>query len=191
MRFIDTVAYDSRGKKRIRSTVLRTFAQCCSGKDGSAIGRMADRLSALASNDRRFGVLRFPSAERRGSAGRLDGFLRDDRSLWPVRHAGIADPANAAKEYRRQSDAESRWSRCSSFNPRSGDRPRPRNGRSNAKSRSRRSGFSHRNLWCPGPESNRHALRRGILSPLRLPISPPGHAVFLNKGRTRRNVQIE
>src|SRR5690606_8402260 len=29
--------------------------------------------------------------------------------------------------------------------------------------------------WCPGPESNRHALRRGILSPLRLPISPPGH----------------
>lgn len=30
------------------------------------------------------------------------------------------------------------------------------------------------NLWCPGPESNRHALRRGILSPLRLPISPPG-----------------
>ena len=29
-------------------------------------------------------------------------------------------------------------------------------------------------LWCPGPESNRHALRRGILSPLRLPISPPG-----------------
>jgi hypothetical protein len=31
-----------------------------------------------------------------------------------------------------------------------------------------------RALWCPGPESNRHALRRGILSPLRLPISPPG-----------------
>lgn len=29
--------------------------------------------------------------------------------------------------------------------------------------------------WCPGPESNRHASRRGILSPLRLPISPPGH----------------
>jgi hypothetical protein len=29
-------------------------------------------------------------------------------------------------------------------------------------------------VWCPGPESNRHALRRGILSPLRLPISPPG-----------------
>jgi S-sulfo-L-cysteine synthase (O-acetyl-L-serine-dependent) len=28
--------------------------------------------------------------------------------------------------------------------------------------------------WCPGPESNRHAFRRGILSPLRLPISPPG-----------------
>ena len=32
-----------------------------------------------------------------------------------------------------------------------------------------------RKPWCPGPESNRHALRRGILSPLRLPISPPGH----------------
>jgi hypothetical protein len=29
-------------------------------------------------------------------------------------------------------------------------------------------------LWCPGPESNRHSFRRGILSPLRLPISPPG-----------------
>lgn len=32
-------------------------------------------------------------------------------------------------------------------------------------------------LWCPGPESNRHALRRGILSPLRLPISPPGQVL--------------
>ncbi len=31
--------------------------------------------------------------------------------------------------------------------------------------------------WCPGPESNRHALRRGILSPLRLPISPPGRVI--------------
>src|SRR5690606_316908 len=28
--------------------------------------------------------------------------------------------------------------------------------------------------WCPRPESNRHALRRGILSPLRLPIPPLG-----------------
>ena len=28
---------------------------------------------------------------------------------------------------------------------------------------------------CPGPESNRHGIRsRGILSPLRLPIPPPG-----------------
>ena len=34
--------------------------------------------------------------------------------------------------------------------------------------------FSHFELWCPGPESNRHALRRRILSPLRLPIPPPG-----------------
>ena len=31
-------------------------------------------------------------------------------------------------------------------------------------------------IWCPGPESNRHGvLHRGILSPLRLPIPPPGH----------------
>src|SRR5690606_36093038 len=28
--------------------------------------------------------------------------------------------------------------------------------------------------WCPRPDSNRHALRRGILSPLRLPIPPLG-----------------
>ena len=28
--------------------------------------------------------------------------------------------------------------------------------------------------WCPGSDSNRHASRRGILSPLRLPVSPPG-----------------
>ena len=28
--------------------------------------------------------------------------------------------------------------------------------------------------WCPGRDSNPHASRRGILSPLRLPISPPG-----------------
>jgi aromatic amino acid transport protein AroP len=31
--------------------------------------------------------------------------------------------------------------------------------------------------WCPGPDSNRHALRRGILSPLRLPVSPPGQVL--------------
>jgi hypothetical protein len=29
-------------------------------------------------------------------------------------------------------------------------------------------------LWCPEPESNRYGLRRGILSPLCLPISPSG-----------------
>ena len=30
--------------------------------------------------------------------------------------------------------------------------------------------------WCPGPDSNRHGKSsRGILSPLRLPIPPPGH----------------
>jgi hypothetical protein len=29
--------------------------------------------------------------------------------------------------------------------------------------------------WCPGPDSNRHGISRGILSPLRLPVPPPGH----------------
>ena|SRR5579883_808035 len=34
--------------------------------------------------------------------------------------------------------------------------------------------------WCPGPDSNRHEpIRvRRILSPLRLPISPPGHCLL-------------
>ncbi len=32
----------------------------------------------------------------------------------------------------------------------------------------------HDVLWCPESDSNRHALRRGILNPLRLPISPSG-----------------
>src|SRR5260221_2380812 len=31
--------------------------------------------------------------------------------------------------------------------------------------------------WCPGPESNRHALRRGIFLPLRL--SPPELPLFV------------
>ena len=40
---------------------------------------------------------------------------------------------------------------------------------------------------CPGPESNRHGdvIYRGILSPLRLPISPPGRfldVLFTNRG---------
>jgi hypothetical protein len=35
------------------------------------------------------------------------------------------------------------------------------------------------NEWCLGPESNRHALRRRILSPLRLPISPPRQVLLL------------
>jgi aromatic amino acid transport protein AroP len=38
-------------------------------------------------------------------------------------------------------------------------------------------------IWCPGPDSNRHALRRGILSPLRLPVSPPGLVVSAAKMR--------
>ncbi|VTR64667.1 hypothetical protein DESC_240058 [Desulfosarcina cetonica] len=33
--------------------------------------------------------------------------------------------------------------------------------------------------WCPGPESNRHEVKlRGILSPLRLPIPPPGRWIL-------------
>ena len=49
-------------------------------------------------------------------------------------------------------------------------------------------------LWCPGPESNRYGTitRRRILSPLCLPISPPGHAAEVNLQRvvsaTRRQV---
>lgn len=36
-------------------------------------------------------------------------------------------------------------------------------------------GYLLLSLWCPGPESNRHGrLSRGILSPLRLPVPPPG-----------------
>ena len=32
-------------------------------------------------------------------------------------------------------------------------------------------------MWCPGPDLNRHDLNgRGILSPLCLPISPPGRS---------------
>src|SRR6266480_6630387 len=36
-------------------------------------------------------------------------------------------------------------------------------------------------LWCPGPDSNRHGgfRRRGILSPLCLPVSPPGRIAIL------------
>src|SRR5438876_11161633 len=35
-------------------------------------------------------------------------------------------------------------------------------------------------IVCPGPDSNRHdgVTRRGILSPLCLPVSPPGLAAF-------------
>lgn len=46
-------------------------------------------------------------------------------------------------------------------------------------------GSRRNSLWCPGPESNRHALRRGILSPLRLPISPPGQ-ILQRADRTSR-----
>ena len=61
-------------------------------------------------------------------------------------------------------------------------------------------------LWCPGPDSNRHTFRRGILSPLRLPISPPGlgegslaakerimacfSGVLSNRGKKRRAKQM-
>jgi hypothetical protein len=33
--------------------------------------------------------------------------------------------------------------------------------------------------WCPGRDSNPHALRPGILSPVRLPISPPGRRTII------------
>lgn len=37
--------------------------------------------------------------------------------------------------------------------------------------------------WCPGPESNRYARNeRGILSPLCLPIPPPGHYFSTKRG---------
>lgn len=36
-------------------------------------------------------------------------------------------------------------------------------------------GLPWKSAWCPRPESNRYSLRRGILSPLCLPISPQGH----------------
>ncbi len=38
--------------------------------------------------------------------------------------------------------------------------------------------------WCPGRDSNPHASRRGILSPLRLPISPPGRGYFARHQRS-------
>ena len=37
--------------------------------------------------------------------------------------------------------------------------------------------YLQRFYWCPGPDLNRHDLNgRGILSPLCLPISPPGRS---------------
>ena len=42
--------------------------------------------------------------------------------------------------------------------------------------------------WCPGPESNRHAFKGpGILSPVRLPISPPGRTITAK----RRHSEME
>src|SRR5574344_512367 len=38
-------------------------------------------------------------------------------------------------------------------------------------------------FWCPGPDLNRYGFEvRGILSPLRLPISPPGHQMVPRDG---------
>ncbi len=36
-------------------------------------------------------------------------------------------------------------------------------------------------LWCPLPDSNRHSVRKRILSPQRLPIPPRGRAATLYK----------
>lgn len=44
--------------------------------------------------------------------------------------------------------------------------------------------------WCPGSDSNRHTLRRGILSPLRLPISPPGQVCIAVCCDTRQGAII-
>ena len=46
-------------------------------------------------------------------------------------------------------------------------------------------------MWCPGPDSNRHALRRGILSPLSLPISPPGQEPNYDTFETMKYPTIE
>src|SRR5262252_1130395 len=37
-------------------------------------------------------------------------------------------------------------------------------------------------FWCPGPDLNRHdgVTRRGILSPLCIPVSPPGPVSIVN-----------
>ena len=45
-------------------------------------------------------------------------------------------------------------------------------------------------IWCPGSDSNRHTLRRGILSPLRLPISPPGQWIWLTKAVHYRRINF-
>ena len=41
--------------------------------------------------------------------------------------------------------------------------------------------------WCPGPDSNRQGLRRRILSPLCLPISPPG---LVGQGASRNRTDV-
>jgi hypothetical protein len=43
------------------------------------------------------------------------------------------------------------------------------------------SNYYYINTWCLRPESNRYTLRRGILSPLRLPISPLRHILQTKK----------
>ena len=45
-------------------------------------------------------------------------------------------------------------------------------------------------IWCPGSDSNRHTFRRGILSPLRLPISPPGQWIWLTKAVHYRRIKF-
>lgn len=53
--------------------------------------------------------------------------------------------------------------------------------------------FKWRAIWCPEPESNRYAPFQGrrILSPLRLPISPPGLTGTLCGQPQRNTVQQE
>ncbi len=45
-------------------------------------------------------------------------------------------------------------------------------------------------LWCREPESNRHALRRGILSPVRLPVPPSRQRTDRDYDSTATTLQV-
>ena len=56
--------------------------------------------------------------------------------------------------------------------------PRGRRTRAGLTAGGRQAGLRGWREWYPGPESNRHGRSRGILSPLCLPISPPGQQAY-------------